>query len=305
MEFGGCSPRRLKTILCEKSDMVGGTTATSAGTVWIPGSRQSEAAGVPDSIAAAKTYLAAILGEDANDARLAAFLATGPTVLDYLAQRTSVAFAPPPVHPDYLALPGAATGGRALGALPFDGRKLGEDFARVRPPRREFMVLGGMMVGKTDIPSLLHPFRSWANFMNAARLLMRQALDRINHRRGTRLIMGNALVARLLDSLKQNAVEIRYQTQLSELIDDDGKITGAVFTTNDGDIAIHARRGVVLATGGIGWSSELRERLFPKERSVIRWRPTATPATAFSPPSGRMARSRRIQGARRCGCRVR
>src|SRR5882724_12187628 len=96
----------LKTILCEKSDMVGGTTATSAGTVWIPGSRQSEAAGMPDSIAAAKTYLAAILGEEANDARLAAFLATGPSVLDYLAQRTSVAFVPPPVHPDYLALPG-------------------------------------------------------------------------------------------------------------------------------------------------------------------------------------------------------
>jgi succinate dehydrogenase/fumarate reductase flavoprotein subunit len=254
----------LKTVICEKSDMVGGTTATSAGTVWIPGSRQSEAAGVPDSIASAKTYLAAILGEDANDARLAAFLATGPAVLDYLAQRTSVAFAPPPVHPDYLAHPGAATGGRALGVLPIDGRTLGEDFTRVRPPRREFMVLGGMMVGKTDIPSLLHPFRSLANFVNAARLLARQALDRINHTRGTRLIMGNALVARLLDSLKQNAVEIRYRTQLSELIADGGGITGAVFTANDGNIAIRARKGVVLATGGIGWSSELRNRLFPE-----------------------------------------
>src|SRR3954462_15811308 len=86
----------LRVILCEKSDMVGGTTATSAGTVWIPGSRQSEAAGVPDSIEAAKTYLAAILGEEADDARLDAFLATGPAVLDYLQQRTSVAFAPPP-----------------------------------------------------------------------------------------------------------------------------------------------------------------------------------------------------------------
>jgi succinate dehydrogenase/fumarate reductase flavoprotein subunit len=255
----------LRTIICEKSEMVGGTTATSAGTVWIPGSRQSEAAGVPDSIASAKTYLAAILGEDANDARLAAFLATGPMVLDYLAQRTSVTFAPPPVHPDYLALPGAAIGGRALGALPFDGRKLGVDFARVRPPIPEFMVLGGMMVGKTDIPSLLHPFRSWANFVNATRLLARQALDRINHKRGTRLIMGNALVARLLDSLKQCAVDIRYRTQLNELIEDNGRIAGAIFTTDDGgDIRIGARKGVVLATGGIGWSGELRHRLFPE-----------------------------------------
>jgi len=186
----------LQVTLCEKSDMVGGTTATSAGTVWIPGSRQSEAAGVPDSIAAAKTYLAAILGEDANDARLAAFLATGPIVLDYLAQRSSVTFAPPPVHPDYLALPGAATGGRALGALPFDGRNLGEDFDRVRPPRREFMVLGGMMVGKLDIPYLLKPFGSVANFMAASKLLLRHAADRLRHKRGTRLVMGNALVGR-------------------------------------------------------------------------------------------------------------
>ncbi|WP_349631336.1 FAD-dependent oxidoreductase [Bradyrhizobium sp. AUGA SZCCT0222] len=255
----------LKVIICEKSGMVGGTTATSAGTVWIPGSRQSEAAGVPDSIEAARTYLAAILGDDANDARLAAFLATGPAMLDYLQQRTSVAFAPPPVHPDYHAQPGAALGGRALGVMPFDGRKLGDDFARVRPPRREFMVLGGMMVGKTDIPSLLHPFRSWANFSNATRLLTRQALDRIRHPRGTRLIMGNALVARLLYSLKQQAIDIRYQTQLSELIEDDERIVGAVFTTNDREISIRARRGVVLAAGGIGWSSELRNRLFPDD----------------------------------------
>jgi succinate dehydrogenase/fumarate reductase flavoprotein subunit len=254
----------LRTVLCEKSDMVGGTTATSAGTVWIPGSRQSRAAGVPDTIESAKTYLAAILGEDANDDRLATYLATGPSVLDYLAEQSSVAFIPPPVHPDYHALPGAAVGGRALGAAPFDGRKLGRDFARVRPPRRDFLVLGGMMVGKNDIPSLLHPFRSREHFANAARLLARQARDRINHRRGTRLIMGNALVARLLYSLKQRAVEIRYQNSLNELIGDGERIVGAAFKTTKGDIAVRARKGVVLATGGIGWSSGLRDRLFPE-----------------------------------------
>ncbi len=38
----------LDVILCETSGMVGGTAATSAGTVWIPGSRQSERAGTPE-----------------------------------------------------------------------------------------------------------------------------------------------------------------------------------------------------------------------------------------------------------------
>src|SRR5438552_6573056 len=73
----------LRVVLCEKSAVVGGTTATSAGSVWIPGSRQSDRAGIPDSIAAAKTYLAGVLGDDGDD-RLAAYLASGPDVLDYL-----------------------------------------------------------------------------------------------------------------------------------------------------------------------------------------------------------------------------
>src|SRR5262249_43022024 len=155
----------------------------SAGTVWIAGSRQSEAAGTPDSVEAARDYLAAMVGRDA-DKRLDAYLKIGPLVLDDLERRTSVRFMPPPVHPDYKNLPGAAIGGRALGVVPFDGRKLGADFGRVRPPRREFMVLGGMMVGKNDIVLLLQPFRSLENFVHVSRLVVRQVADRLRFRRG-------------------------------------------------------------------------------------------------------------------------
>ena len=41
----------LDVLLCEKSDRVGGTTATSAGTIWVPGSRQSREAGFTDDVA--------------------------------------------------------------------------------------------------------------------------------------------------------------------------------------------------------------------------------------------------------------
>ena len=44
------------------------------------------------------------------------------------------------------------------------------DFKRVRPPIREFMLLGGMMVGKDDIPRLIGRFRSAANFFHSAKL---------------------------------------------------------------------------------------------------------------------------------------
>ena len=254
----------LQVVLCEKSDMVGGTTATSAGTVWIPGSHQSEAAGVPDTVDAARIYLAGLLGDDASDERLSAYLASGPSVLDYLERKTSVVFVAPPIHPDYRNLPGAAIGGRSLGVVPFDGRKLGKDFIRVRPPRREFLVLGGMMLGKNDIPALLKPFGSWSNFKHTLGLLARQARDRLTFKRGTRLTMGNALVARLLYDLRRLAVDIRYGTALKELVKISDEIVGAVLTTPTGALALRARKGIVLATGGIGWSEELRERFLPE-----------------------------------------
>ena len=68
--------------------------------------------GCPDTIEAARNPISpAYLGEDANDGRLTAYLATGPSVLEYLEKEPASIFVPPMVHPDYHALPGAAVGG--------------------------------------------------------------------------------------------------------------------------------------------------------------------------------------------------
>ena len=83
-------------------------------------------------------------------------------------------FLPCGKHPDYRSnMPGAAVSGRAIVPKPFDGRLLGEDFRRIRPPIPEFMVFGGMMVGKEDIPRLIGRFRSAANFIYSAKLFAR------------------------------------------------------------------------------------------------------------------------------------
>jgi flavin-dependent dehydrogenase len=52
----------LDVLLCEKSDRVGGTSATSAGTIWVPGTRQSREAGFTDHVTDAKRYLDAVIG---------------------------------------------------------------------------------------------------------------------------------------------------------------------------------------------------------------------------------------------------
>ena len=248
----------LDVLLCEKTDQVGGTTATSAGTVWIPGSSQAVRDGVPDSIDDARRFLAAEIGPRAETVR-AAFLAAGPAALDYLEAHSEVKFRAPPRHPDYHSnQPGRALAGRALAPLPFDGRLLGKDFDRVRPPIAPFMVLGGMMVGKDDIPVLLKPFASWRAFMAAAKLLLRHATDRLRHNRGTRLVMGNALVGRLYYSLRGRDVPIAFDAKLVELVRGNDRVEGAVVDIGDKRQTIRARRGVILATGGFAPNETLR-----------------------------------------------
>ena len=102
------------------------------------------------------------------------------------------------------------------------------------------MVLGGMMVGKLDIPYLLKPFGSLANFTAASKLLLRHATDRLRFARGTRLVMGNALVGRLFYSLRQRNVPIEYGATLVELVRSNDRVEGAVVDIGDKRQTIHS-----------------------------------------------------------------
>ena len=256
------SAKGLDVVVVEKSGQVGGTTAYSAGTAWIPGT--DYAAGSGDSLAAAKTYLDTVVGtEDGADHR-AAFLATGAEAVRFIDANSLVRFVCPAHAPDYREGPGSVTGGRALVAQAFDGRLLGRDMDLVRPPRDGFTVLGGMMVGRADIEALLHPFRSVSSFRHVAAILLRYARDRLSHPRGTRLVMGNALVARLLASLRARNVKLLLRTGITELLRDGERVTGAVLTDANGvSTRVMARNGVVLATGGFSGAADLRSALLP------------------------------------------
>ncbi len=255
----------LDVLLCEKSDQVGGTGATSAGTLWIPGNTQSRSAVFSDSAEAADTYLTALVGEATNRELRNAFLQTGPTAIDYLAARSDVKFLACGTHPDYRSnMPGAAIAGRAIVAAPFDGRLLGADFARIRAPIPEFMVLGGMMVGKADIPRLLGRFQSIGNFIYSAKLFVRYLMDRLRYKRGTRTMLGNALIGRLFLSLRKRKVPILFNASIVNVNGDRNGVTGARITVGGKDMLVKARRGVVLATGGYARNTQFRKMFMPQ-----------------------------------------
>ncbi|MDO5604008.1 MAG: FAD-dependent oxidoreductase [Paracoccus sp. (in: a-proteobacteria)] len=257
--------RGLSVILCEKTAMVGGNSSTSGGTTWAPGTALSLDAGVPDRTEDAAQFLRHIVGNRGGEVLRAAFLESAPQAIAEIVATSHVRFTVPPAHPDYHDGPGSAHGGRALAPVEFDGRRLGRDFARIRPPRDVFMGLGGMMVARGEIAALLSPFASLGNLKTTLRTVLRYGRDRLRYRRGTRLLMGNAMVGQLFLSLRERNVPIWFDSPLQEIITTDGRATGAVIATPCGPRRIRARKGVVMASGGIGWNRELRARFFPPE----------------------------------------
>lgn len=242
-----------RVLVLESTSRIGGTSARSSGTLWIP---------QPGDTAAA-TYLDALVGEKADRGLREAFLAAGPAMIAHLEKHAGFLFRRYARQPDYRQdLPGAAGGMRPLEPPEFDGRQLGDEFERIGWPLPELMLFGGMMVTRAEAATLLRAGRSLKGTLLAARLVQRYLADRLRYRRGTRLVLGNALVARLYKSLLDRLVPVWFEATTERLIADGG-VRGAVVRRGGKEFRVQARRGVVLAGGGFPASAALREKHFP------------------------------------------
>src|SRR3954453_22406446 len=117
----------LDTLLIEKSNYFGGSTARSGGGVWIPGNYALEAAGEDDDPAESKRYLEAIVGDVVPQVRRETFIDRGPEVMDFIREQTPVRSAWVPESADSLPEPPAGSPrGRSVEPIPMDCRFLGE-----------------------------------------------------------------------------------------------------------------------------------------------------------------------------------
>ncbi|NDY93627.1 FAD-dependent oxidoreductase [Ideonella sp. TBM-1] len=258
-----------RVLLVESTAYVGGTTATSAGTTWVPGTRLAPEVNPQDTLAEAETFLDHAVGARADRALRQAFLQHGAAAVAKISDHSHLKYRIRPFHPDYLSeLPGATSCGRALEPLPFDGRRLGAHFGLVRPPIPEFMVLGGMMADRDDIPHLLGWHRSWTSATHVARLLLRHLTDRLRHPRGTRLLMGNALIGRLLLSCKERGVTVLTGTEARALHRNaHGVVDGLTLSSTCPQTGtpvtrrLRVKGGVILASGGFNRHPQRRAAL--------------------------------------------
>lgn len=254
----------LKTLVVEKSALAGGTTATSGGMVWIPANPKMAAAGIADSLESARRYLEQAAPPARDTAVREAFLARGPEALAFLEAHTQLRLRPVLNYPDYYpGLAGATLGGRVLEPVEFDARALGREFARLRPPLAEFMLFGGMMVARPDLPHFRNALSSPRSAARVARLVAEYAWQRLFAARGTRLVLGNALVGRLLASALELKVALRFDARALRIVMRDGRAAGVEIESGGRRATLAAHAGVVLATGGFSHDPELRARLLP------------------------------------------
>src|SRR5215831_4569535 len=105
-----------RVAVFEKADLLGGTTALSGGTIWIPNNQPARAAGVEDSRERGLEYLASLSNGMILPELAEALVDGGPQYVDFLNDHTEIRLQLVAGYPDYHpehpgGLPG---GGRSI-----------------------------------------------------------------------------------------------------------------------------------------------------------------------------------------------
>lgn len=248
-------------VLIEKAAQFGGCSATSGAVMWVPASHLAAEAGEPDDPEDAYTYIKTVGGDAAPDELVRTYIDKCDEMLRYMIEHSEVRYKPIP-YPDYQPdKPGGKMGYRNHDCVPFDGRKLGKSLEELEPPHPSNMLFGRFVWDTADASTLVSRKKGWMGVM--ARTFWRYYSDvgqRIKSSRSRYLTGGNALMARLKVSLDRRGIAVRLKTRLVDLVQENGKVVGAIVESGGQKRAIRAEKGVVLAAGGFERSAELRAK---------------------------------------------
>lgn len=252
-----CAKAGLKVLVTEKADKFGGTTATSGGVLWVPGSRHSQALGqklgVADDLvdhgARVRTYLRHETGNCFDEARIEAYLTYAPRMVEFLEDHTEVKFYPmefPDYHPE-------AEGGstiRSIGTMDYDASKMGDLMKTLKGelPQTLFM---GLAIGSTlEMKQFLAAGRSPKAMAYVIRRMARHFVDLAVKGSSQRIVRGRALIARLAKTAHDMGVPFWLNAPAQRLIKENGRVVGAEIMRDGRRVTVRARHAVVLGAGG-------------------------------------------------------
>ena len=251
---------RAEVLIVEKDRRWGGTSATSGGGIWIPGSDQARAAGFEDNLDDAFRYLRALSAPNVPDANIRAYVNNGANMLRWVTANTRVVYTAQP-YPDYHAENpgGSVTGYRTHLPEMFDGTLLGADLKTQRFPSPAASLFGYLNWTFAETYQLLYRGKGWATGL--ARNMAKYWFDwpfRFSSRKDRRLTLGNALTGGLRLALNEAGVPLWLSMPMRELVREEGRVVGLVVERNGKPFRIRARKGVILAAGGFDKNQAMR-----------------------------------------------
>lgn len=259
------------TLIIEKTDKWGGTSATSGAGIWIPASDQAKAEGFNDDPDEAFKYVRGLSADNVADAHIRSYVENASDMLRWMGDHTPLTYCAFP-YPDYHAENpgGSPTGYRTHMPLPLDGKPLGKDVETLRFASPAASLFGYLNWHFDETYILLFRQKGW--FWHLTKSLGRYWLDlpfRLKSRKDRRLTLGNALAGGLRLALNEKQVPLWLEAPFEELVEDSGKVTGAVVRRNGKLIRIRARKGVILAAGGFDKNQEMRVEHAPLYKNAL------------------------------------
>lgn len=252
--------------ILEKTALIGGTTARSGGVMWIPDNRFMKRDGVPDSQEQANTYMNAVVGDHndtpgASRARRATYVEQGTKMVDFLVDQ-GIKLNRVSYWPDYNdELPGSSEKGRTVVAELFNVNELGEWKRKLRP---NFIPMMGTL---DEFLKLRFLKKSWEAKKIAVRLGLRTVFAKLTGKHY--VTAGAALQGRMFQAALNAGVEFRTETAASELIVENGRVTGVLAQKDGKPYRVGARLGVLINAGGFAHNQEMRDKYIPG--TSVKW----------------------------------
>ena len=218
--------QNLKTAILEKAEGFGGGTAYSAGAVWIPNNDQMKELGLDDSREESLNFLRRISQGRHDEAMAATYVDKGPEVIRYLHEHTPLRFEVDHFPGYYGDLPHGKPDGRRLSPVQHDTISYLLEAEQKHPLLEK--------IRHDPVPFLMGRRHPWAE--------------------------GRGLIGMLLSACLDRGIEVQHSRPARQLLMHDGRVVGLRAERDGRDYFVHARKAVLLATGGFEWNEEMCRR---------------------------------------------
>ncbi len=253
------------TLLIEKSDKYGGSSAMSGGVIWIVNGHLMPATGIQDSDEEGLAYLKQLTQGKVPEERLKAYVTHGKEMVQWTMENTRTQFQALDIYPDYYPdVPGYKPGSRSTEPVAFDGRLLGDEFEHLRDQHVQLLIFGRLMLTTYEVRDVFQQSPGWIWLMMKS--VFNYIADfkyRLKSKRSRRLTFGNGLMGSLRMSMLDRDIPLWRNCPLKELVVEEGRVVGAVVERDGRTMRIQARKGVLLAAGGFESNQAMREKYLP------------------------------------------